>query len=108
MPAASPGSSGVVSSRRSNTAATDRTLANGSQFQAPADGSFIGSVWAQLHQWLALASRQTESGGMASVPASASADLPIGRQASPVATAPVQSGVPGVIIVENGPPGLTC
>src|SRR3954454_20167643 len=96
-----PGSNGVVSSNRSNTAMTAVTLANGSQFQTPSFG-FIGSGAAQVHQLFALACRQSPSGGASASsvpPSAASAIRPFGKQASPATIPVTHSGVSGLIVV---------
>ena len=75
----------MVSRRRSNTATTAITLANGSQPQVPLVMSIESAT--QLHQFIALARRQTVS-----VP---------GTHASPVAMV-AHSGVSGVTVVAVG------
>src|SRR3954471_716983 len=100
-----PGSNGAVSSNRSNTAITAVTLANGSQFHVPMLGSVASAP--QVHQLLALACRQSVSGGRSAsnVPPSApSAIRPFGRQASPETIAVTHSGVSALIVVGVVPP----
>src|SRR3954469_6451997 len=99
-PAASPGSSGVVSSRRSNTAMTAMTLANGSQLHVPIVPSTASAT--QVHQLLVVASWHNESAGVL-VPPSAPAEVPIGRQASPLLIPETQPGVVDFTVVADGP-----
>src|SRR4051812_39946927 len=97
-PAASPGSSGVVSSRRSNTAMTAMTLLNGSQFQVPIVPSVPSAT--QVHQLLAV--WHNESGAV-SAPPSAPDALPIGRHAAPVTVPVTHPGVVDLTVVAEGP-----